>query len=123
MPPPIDEKLENTQQQQRRLGERITKTAKKVVGLKVEDSEEGKKKSLFNFGKGADYEDLHNKLTAVINKVQLVSETLDVPEALTQAEKLYAESLASGMEEDKHCLLYTSPSPRDRQKSRMPSSA
>ena len=26
-------------------------------------------------------------------------------------------------EEDKDCLLYTSPSPRDRQKSRMPSSA
>ena len=25
--------------------------------------------------------------------------------------------------EDKSCLLYTSPSPRDRQKSRMPSSA
>ena len=25
--------------------------------------------------------------------------------------------------QDKHCLLYTSPSPRDRQKSRMPSSA
>ena len=24
---------------------------------------------------------------------------------------------------DNHCLLYTSPSPRDRQKSRMPSSA
>ena len=27
------------------------------------------------------------------------------------------------IEESKHCLLYTSPSPRDRQKSRMPSSA
>ena len=26
-------------------------------------------------------------------------------------------------EQQKHCLLYTSPSPRDRQKSRMPSSA
>ena len=25
--------------------------------------------------------------------------------------------------QDKNCLLYTSPSPRDRQKSRMPSSA
>ena len=25
--------------------------------------------------------------------------------------------------QNKHCLLYTSPSPRDRQKSRMPSSA
>ena len=28
-----------------------------------------------------------------------------------------------GIEEFTHCLLYTSPSPRDRQKSRMPSSA
>ena len=27
------------------------------------------------------------------------------------------------IEPNKHCLLYTSPSPRDRQKSRMPSSA
>ena len=27
------------------------------------------------------------------------------------------------MEKYKYCLLYTSPSPRDRQKSRMPSSA
>ena len=26
-------------------------------------------------------------------------------------------------EQDNNCLLYTSPSPRDRQKSRMPSSA
>ena len=29
----------------------------------------------------------------------------------------------SGLEMDDNCLLYTSPSPRDRQKSRMPSSA
>ena len=29
----------------------------------------------------------------------------------------------NGLDEDKTCLLYTSPSPRDRQKSRMPSSA
>ena len=29
----------------------------------------------------------------------------------------------NGMPEYKTCLLYTSPSPRDRQKSRMPSSA
>ena len=28
-----------------------------------------------------------------------------------------------GVARDMHCLLYTSPSPRDRQKSRMPSSA
>ena len=29
----------------------------------------------------------------------------------------------AGLDVDKVCLLYTSPSPRDRQKSRMPSSA
>ena len=29
----------------------------------------------------------------------------------------------SELDQDGHCLLYTSPSPRDRQKSRMPSSA
>ena len=28
-----------------------------------------------------------------------------------------------GIKKDENCLLYTSPSPRDRQKSRMPSSA
>ena len=28
-----------------------------------------------------------------------------------------------GIDRDKHCLLYTSPSPRDRTRSRMPSSA
>ena len=33
----------------------------------------------------------------------------------------YAKSLVKAM--DTNCLLYTSPSPRDRQKSRMPSSA
>ena len=33
------------------------------------------------------------------------------------------EITLSGGKENKNCLLYTSPSPRDRQKSRMPSSA
>ena len=35
----------------------------------------------------------------------------------------HAESVRKAIEHIKHCLLYTSPSPRDRQKSRMPSSA
>ena len=34
-----------------------------------------------------------------------------------------AEHGIYGYTESDHCLLYTSPSPRDRQKSRMPSSA
>ena len=33
------------------------------------------------------------------------------------------EAIGNATDNDKLCLLYTSPSPRDRQKSRMPSSA
>ena len=40
----------------------------------------------------------------------------------TEAERVLRETLA-GVVVDNSCLLYTSPSPRDRQKSRMPSSA
>ena len=36
---------------------------------------------------------------------------------------LYGHSYHLIVERDRTCLLYTSPSPRDRQKSRMPSSA
>ena len=35
----------------------------------------------------------------------------------------YAEKLKGEIEKYKNCLLYTSPSPRDRTRSRMPSSA
>ena len=38
-------------------------------------------------------------------------------------EKSYSEFLLKGRAEQKICLLYTSPSPRDRTRSRMPSSA
>ena len=44
----------------------------------------------------------------------------------TLAEEVVAKSTAlsdAKMEQERICLLYTSPSPRDRQKSRMPSSA
>ena len=36
---------------------------------------------------------------------------------------LFLGDVADGLEKGELCLLYTSPSPRDRQKSRMPSSA
>ena len=48
-------------------------------------------------------------------------------EGVEEAQRVfrYADLLSSGEElnESEICLLYTSPSPRDRQKSRMPSSA
>ena len=51
----------------------------------------------------------------------------DSPSLVNQASKLKRELSAEISEELRssfmNCLLYTSPSPRDRQKSRMPSSA
>ena len=44
-----------------------------------------------------------------------------VSDIATVLQKTFA--LASMKEQSQNCLLYTSPSPRDRQKSRMPSSA
>ena len=42
----------------------------------------------------------------------------------SEAEALMPKVVPSGVEaQGEDCLLYTSPSPRDRQKSRMPSSA
>ena len=41
----------------------------------------------------------------------------------TNLEYILEECLQAGIKEFIFCLLYTSPSPRDRQKSRMPSSA
>ena len=41
----------------------------------------------------------------------------------SRGDKSKKENKARAKQLDKDCLLYTSPSPRDRQKSRMPSSA
>ena len=53
-----------------------------------------------------------------------VASATDLDEAAISAEELASDAVeeaeATG---DVTCLLYTSPSPRDRQKSRMPSSA
>ena len=43
--------------------------------------------------------------------------------SIEQGIKLYELSILEGLDLVIDCLLYTSPSPRDRQKSRMPSSA
>ena len=57
------------------------------------------------------------------------------PKTVSGKEKVSGNALSHGLTAEKHviigesieefntCLLYTSPSPRDRQKSRMPSSA
>ena len=71
---------------------------------------------------------------AILEKVRsIVAEQLSVdsgevkPESNFQndlgADSLDTVELVMALEEAFDCLLYTSPSPRDRQKSRMPSSA
>ena len=53
--------------------------------------------------------------------------TLHKPHVLTHSRQRFVDTNITGtltlLEEATLCLLYTSPSPRDRQKSRMPSSA
>ena len=45
------------------------------------------------------------------------------PDEGTLIEQFYLTALACAQRYDRTCLLYTSPSPRDRTRSRMPSSA
>ena len=54
------------------------------------------------------------------NKVHIVMET---PAAETMQKFMQNEENAKVIEKSGHCLLYTSPSPRDLSTSRMPSSA
>ena len=53
-------------------------------------------------------------------KVDGEEEVMDLP---FEVDEKQAEWLAAKIQPTRACLLYTSPSPRDRQKSRMPSSA
>ena len=61
---------------------------------------------------------------AIVDKLySAMNKALAKPEVRTQLAKLGAVVVADTPAEFQACLLYTSPSPRDRQKSRMPSSA
>ena len=66
-------------------------------------------------------------LQSLKNRFSIIGNTPSLNHALNTAEQVAATDLTvlivgeSGVGKD--CLLYTSPSPRDRQKSRMPSSA
>ena len=48
---------------------------------------------------------------------------LENVETFFESPEKHSSELADRIAQPEHCLLYTSPSPRDRQKSRMPSSA
>ena len=54
--------------------------------------------------------------------LQVVNENSQTEEMVSEVKQLL-QLLNDSPELEKTCLLYTSPSPRDRQKSRMPSSA
>ena len=61
-------------------------------------------------------------LANVIKKV--ITEQSEERNITRAVQKFLNKIMRAGLMEDgKTCLLYTSPSPRDRQKSRMPSSA
>ena len=61
--------------------------------------------------------------TASLDKSQIMSHYLEVVSGLREQYNAYSTRLNLNSGGYNDCLLYTSPSPRDRQKSRMPSSA
>ena len=68
--------------------------------------------------------------TSTNTNLELISEAFSFgTEAITTNADTHTTTIADGSTDPgrslflKYCLLYTSPSPRDRQKSRMPSSA
>ena len=65
------------------------------------------------------YQEYSDKLWGEVGEYDTLSQ--QTKDEIRTKCKEYAESL--GLDEWGDCLLYTSPSPRDRQKSRMPSSA
>ena len=79
------------------------------------------------------YGEITTKLDAIEAREQVVVDTTSIETSIAVLEEKVAalenvegvdlSSLEDGLAQYKTCLLYTSPSPRDRQKSRMPSSA
>ena len=75
---------------------------------------------------GSDKKDPDAKFVSVVRgilKLVLCSSSSSSKAKIETAEKLNATLDPNPMNSTQPCLLYTSPSPRDRQKSRMPSSA
>ena len=74
----------------------------------------------------SDLEVVHIRISNTVPAVNIIGTYLDVDSRKTRDEisniwSLYTDKV--NMVRNRGCLLYTSPSPRDRQKSRMPSSA
>ena len=67
---------------------------------------------------------IYKTLEDLLNRALGEKESLKFSEEIMVEAKNTIYKMEETMtEQDMHCLLYTSPSPRDRQKSRMPSSA
>ena len=90
-----------------------------VLGLNVDDvAEFDEDTGLFGHLPELDSMAVAGLLTEMEDRLDIIIEDADVDGEMLET---YGGLLAFA--HDKTCLLYTSPSPRDRQKSRMPSSA
>ena len=94
------------------------KQKKKLNGMSLEDLEEAVNGSDLDLANMIDDDTSFDD-----EEVEATADT--VVDALAAKKKvvLIDDREAEEEEEEEDCLLYTSPSPRDRQKSRMPSSA
>ena len=103
-------------------------------GYTFTDEDKKKLKQTGNLGRLVDVADTKTgeMRPSYISIDRLTNEIVDIPASkvripdrigLTELLKPEQDILRAGLALPKDCLLYTSPSPRDRQKSRMPSSA
>ena len=75
---------------------------------------------------GLDYEQYQRDKKTIseeLGKDRPFQSKTEIPRNYTFTEFSWSDIMSEGLTYNKGCLLYTSPSPRDRQKSRMPSSA
>ena len=86
---------------------------------KVFDTKKQINNKLIDLKEKGDKEGISKEINDLNQKISSIKSQLDIsPEEM----KLY-EDIMKLITDNANCLLYTSPSPRDRQKSRMPSSA
>ena len=70
-----------------------------------------------------DYEEKLREIRAALNRIPKYMENPEFKKAIENTQRVAAALGNMVVAISQSCLLYTSPSPRDRQKSRMPSSA
>ena len=103
----------------------ILKPARIVIDLPATINNSGQNRQLVNLGdvQAVDIVQSSDRSRLVLNLQKMQQFEIQQTDRALMVKLIPAVTSAVKKEQNQNCLLYTSPSPRDRQKSRMPSSA